>query len=134
MQPGRLRFKLSFNKKILLLRVALPKSLDFGMFMERYLKLGARLLGFTVFAICAMIFLNNCERDPDPAERELLTYLTACPVTVSQCQSNCSVSSDTSGNGIIEGIEAQIYNVCVQNCQYGCYQVFLFYLLTDEGN
>lgn len=84
--------------------------------------------------ILIIISLGFCEQDPDPAERELFTYLTVCTSSTSQCQANCSISSDQSSNGIIEGYEEQLYNTCISNCQSACAQVFLFYLLTDEGN
>ena len=76
----------------------------------------------------------QCERDPDLAERELFIYLSTCPGSISQCQSECLTSADVSNNGIIEGAEEQLYNVCISNCQNACLQPFLFYLLTDEGN
>ncbi|MCB1174838.1 MAG: hypothetical protein KDK39_14805 [Leptospiraceae bacterium] len=92
----------------------------------------------SILALAAATWLAlgaaGCQTDPDPAERELFTYLTMCPTSSSQCQSNCRDSSDLSNNGIIEGAEEQVYNVCIGNCQSACYQAFLWYVLNDEGN
>lgn len=88
------------------------------------------LLAFLIMT--GLSLTASCEKDEDLAQRELLIYVAACPTSQAQCQSNCASIADTDQNGVVEGIEGQLYSVCVADCGYACTQAFWYYLLNDE--